>query len=69
MFSETQAVGSLLLPHGKQTYNCLKVRFSSTLGENPEIEMAWVIVPICTENRLHFSATLGEKPEVEVALV
>jgi hypothetical protein len=31
--------------------------------------MMWVIVPICTERRLHFSATLGKELEVEVALV
>jgi hypothetical protein len=34
-----------------------------------EIEMACVIVPLCTENRLRFHATLGEEPEVEVGLV
>jgi hypothetical protein len=42
---------------------------SATLGEEPEIEMACVIVPVCTESRLRFRATLGEEPEVEVALV
>jgi hypothetical protein len=65
MFSEPQAVGSLLLPHGRQTYNRLKVRFSATLGEDPEIDMACVIVPVCTENWLRFSARLDDSaPEV-----
>jgi hypothetical protein len=52
-----------------RTYNTPKVRFSATLGEQPEIELAWVIGPLCTENRLRFRATLGEEPEVEVAPV
>jgi hypothetical protein len=33
-----------------------------------EISIACVIVPVCTERKLHFSATLGEKPEVELGL-
>jgi hypothetical protein len=38
------------------------------VAEEPEIESACLIVPLCTERRLHFSATLGEEPEVEVEL-
>ena len=34
-----------------------------------EIASQCIIVPICTESRLHFRATLGQEPEVEVGLV
>jgi hypothetical protein len=33
------------------------------------MELACVIVPICTENRLRFHAMLGEELEVEMTLV
>jgi hypothetical protein len=43
----------------------VKVRFSATVGQEPEIELACVIVPLCTENALRFSAILDEgAPEV-----
>jgi hypothetical protein len=38
-FSETQTVGSVHPPCDNQSYNGLKVRFSATLGEEPEIEV------------------------------
>jgi hypothetical protein len=39
--------------------------FSGTLREGPEMELACVIVPIQTENRVHFSALLQDgAPEV-----
>jgi hypothetical protein len=40
-----------------------------TLAEKPEIALACVIVPSCTESRLRFSATLGEEADVELGLV
>ena len=43
-----------------QTYNALKIPFSVTLGEEPEIELVCVLVPIRTENRLRFSARLDD---------
>jgi hypothetical protein len=36
------------------------VRFSATLGGEPKIELACVMVPIRTENRLRFSALLHD---------
>ena len=33
---------------------------SATLGEEPEIELAWVMVPLCTENWLRFNARLDD---------
>jgi hypothetical protein len=42
-----------------------KLRFSATLGEEPEIVLEWVIVPLCMENGLRFSARLDNGlPEV-----
>jgi hypothetical protein len=42
-----------------------ELRFSATLGEEPEIELAWVIVPISPESRLRFSVLLRDAaPEV-----
>jgi hypothetical protein len=43
-----------------RTYNVLMVRFSVTLGEEPEIELLCVMVPKTTENWLRFSATLHD---------
>jgi hypothetical protein len=58
--SGTQAVGRTHLLCTVRSYNALKVRFSATLGEEPEIDLAWVIVPLCTESRLRFSALLHD---------
>ena len=45
--------------------DALMIRFSVTLGEEPELELAWVKVPLCTENALRFSARLDDgSPEV-----
>jgi hypothetical protein len=42
-----------------------KVRFSASLGEEPEIELACVMVSKCTENGWRFSARLDDGlPEV-----
>jgi len=65
--SKLQAARTSLYP--VRTDYTLKVHFTATDGKEPEIEMACVIVPLCTESRLRFRATLGEEPEVEVALV
>ena len=52
-----------------QTYNGLKDRFIATLGQEPEKELTCVIVPLCTENRLHVSVRLNEgAPEVRFEL-
>ena len=41
---------------------------SATLGEEPEMELAWVIVPIRTERLLHFTARLtGIAPMIKLA--
>jgi len=42
VLSETQAVCSTHLPHTLRTYNALKIRFSATLGEEPEIEVGFI---------------------------
>jgi ABC-type uncharacterized transport system permease subunit len=43
VFSETQAVGSpRTSPCDSQSYDASKVRFSATLGEEPEVEVAMV---------------------------
>jgi hypothetical protein len=40
------------------------------VGEEPEIELACVIVPLCTENVLHFSVHLGDGvPEMRLERV
>jgi hypothetical protein len=36
---ETQAVGSTHLPVDSQSYDALKLRFSATVGEEPEVEV------------------------------
>jgi hypothetical protein len=52
-------------PYPVRTDHTLKVHFTATDGKEPEIEMACVIVPIRTENRLRFSVHLGSgEPEV-----
>jgi hypothetical protein len=44
-----------------------KVRFSATLGDEPGMELACVIVPLCTENVLRFSARLDDRvPDVRL---
>jgi hypothetical protein len=42
VFAETQAAGSTHLPSTVRTDNALKVRFSATLGEEDEVEVALV---------------------------
>ncbi len=37
-----QAVGRTHSPYTVRTYNALKVRFSATLGEEPEVEVTLV---------------------------
>jgi hypothetical protein len=64
-FSQPKPQAARTSEDDSRTYNGLKVRFSETLGEKPEIELACVIVPLCTENGLRFSAHLGSgEPEV-----
>ena len=41
-FSGSQAVGSAHLPYTVRTDNAPKVRFSATLGEEPEVEVVLV---------------------------
>ncbi len=38
-FSGIQAVGSTHLPYAVRPYNTPKLRFSATLGEEPEVEV------------------------------
>ncbi len=48
-------------PHTVRThYAFIRVRFSATVGEEPEVELACVLVPECTENVLRFSVRLDE---------
>jgi hypothetical protein len=61
-FSENQAVGSTHLPVcDSQSYDARKVRFSPMLGEEPEMELTCVMVPLCTESRLRFSVRLDDR--------
>jgi hypothetical protein len=43
-----------------RTYDAPKVRFSATVGEKPVVELACVMVPMRTENRLRFSVRLDD---------
>ena len=56
------------LPHPPKRSDCNaspELRCSATLGEEPKIELACVMVPICTQNWLRFTARLDdEAPEV-----
>jgi hypothetical protein len=53
-------VGRTHFPLHCTNVNAPMVRFSATLGGEPKIELAYVIVPLCTENVLHFSVHLGD---------
>jgi hypothetical protein len=55
-----QAVGGYTSPCTVRSHNDLKVRFSATLGEEPEVEMTWIMLisgtsaPEQTPRRLHY---------------
>ena len=69
-FSEYTCLRSNAPPYTVQTDDTAKVCFAATLGEEPEIELACVIVPKKTENWLRFSARLGDgAPEVRLERV
>jgi hypothetical protein len=53
------AVVNTSCPYTVRSDDTLKVRFSPTVAEKPEIELTCVMVPLCTENWLRFSARLG----------
>jgi hypothetical protein len=59
------ALGVMHPPYTIQTDDTAKVCFAATLGEEPEIELACVLIPIRTENVLRFSAVLHDvSPDV-----
>jgi hypothetical protein len=61
MFGE-KSIPAMHLQHSEVTFTVSRYKFRcfATLGEEPEIELAWVIVPKKTENWLHFSAILHD---------
>ena len=66
-----KSIPAMHLQHSEVTFTAsrYKLRFSATLGEEPEIELACVMVPKMTENALRFSARLAdETPEVRFEL-